>query len=117
MNDKDMLLLARRCLWLAYCWNDHNFPQMAPHQFAREEAEKLGINTFEEANAWIYKMGAAIDAQVPVQQPLTEDQILKLGSRHGLGVSDDGHPESILVSREDIIAFAQDIEAAVRGQP
>lgn len=43
--------LARRCLWLAFCWNDHNFE--AAHICARKEAEKHGIASFDEANAWL----------------------------------------------------------------
>jgi hypothetical protein len=43
--------LARRCLWLAFVWNDHNFERADVE--ARKEAEKHGIHSFEEANEWI----------------------------------------------------------------
>ena len=43
--------LARRCLWIAFCWNDHNFE--AAHKEARKEAEKHGITSFDEANHFL----------------------------------------------------------------
>jgi hypothetical protein len=43
--------MARRLLWLAYAWNDHNFD--AAHIEARREAAKYGIRSFEDANAWL----------------------------------------------------------------
>jgi hypothetical protein len=43
--------LARRCLWIAYCWNDHNFEH--PQQYARNTAKLHGISSFEDAQAWL----------------------------------------------------------------
>ncbi len=43
--------LARRCLWLAFVWNDHNFGPA--HLEARKEAESHGITSFEAANSWL----------------------------------------------------------------
>lgn len=43
--------LARRCLWIAYVWNDHNFD--ACHIYARQSAKKHGINSFEQAGRWL----------------------------------------------------------------
>jgi type II secretory pathway component PulL len=43
--------LARRTLWLAYVWNDHNFGPA--HQEARTEAKKNGIESFEQANEFL----------------------------------------------------------------
>lgn len=43
--------LARRCLWLAFCWNDHNFGPA--HEEARKEALKHGIDSFDAANEWL----------------------------------------------------------------
>ena len=43
--------LARRCLWIAYVWNDHNF--LGAYKYAREEAESHGITGFDEANEWL----------------------------------------------------------------
>lgn len=43
--------MARRLLWIAYSWNDHNFE--AAHIEARKEAAKHGITNFDEANAWL----------------------------------------------------------------
>ena len=51
--------LARRCLWIAYCWNDHNFKEA--YTYARLTAQKHGVHNFDEANEWI-------TAQ-PVQEP------------------------------------------------
>lgn len=49
---KDVLhALARRCLWIAYCWNDHNFEEA--YKYARRDAEACGIKSFEDANHWI----------------------------------------------------------------
>lgn len=47
--------LARRTLWIAFNWNDHNFGPA--HLQARKEAEELGITTFEQANAWLEAQG------------------------------------------------------------
>jgi len=46
--------LARRTLWIAYCWNDHNFGPA--HVEARKEAERFGIDGFHAANAFIEEM-------------------------------------------------------------
>lgn len=43
--------LARRCLWLAFCWNDHNFGPA--HEEARKEALKHGIDSFDAENEWL----------------------------------------------------------------
>ena len=43
--------LARGLLWLAYVWNDHNFEPA--HKEAQRIAANAGINSFEEANAWL----------------------------------------------------------------
>jgi len=43
--------LARRCLWIAYVWNDHNFD--AAHKHALQTAEKCGIHSFDDANDWL----------------------------------------------------------------
>jgi len=43
--------LARRCLWIAYVWNDHNFD--SAHVEAKREAEKQGITNLDEANDFL----------------------------------------------------------------
>lgn len=48
-----LLPLARRTLWIAYSWNDHNFEP--PHLYAREEAESLGINSMDAGNEFLCK--------------------------------------------------------------
>jgi hypothetical protein len=51
ITNEALVQLARRCLWLAYVWNDHNFD--AAHACARKTAEDVGIESFEEANTWL----------------------------------------------------------------
>lgn len=52
MPEQDKLLaLAKRCLFLAYVWNDHNFADA--HIEAREQAQRLGINNLEMANEFL----------------------------------------------------------------
>lgn len=64
---EELIALARRCLWIAYCWNDHNFEPA--NTYARTEAEKLGIQSFEHANEWLDKAALlAEDKQVKVEQ-------------------------------------------------
>ena len=43
--------LARRCLWIAYVWNDINF--LDAKKYAKKEAESHGITSFDEANEWL----------------------------------------------------------------
>ncbi|MBV8158883.1 MAG: hypothetical protein JO278_14560 [Dyella sp.] len=47
--------LARRCLWLAFVWNDHNFE--AAQIEARKEAKRHGINSLEQAIEWLTSVG------------------------------------------------------------
>jgi len=47
-----LLPLARRCLWIAYNWNDHNF-DFTPEQYARQEADVRGISDFNAANKFL----------------------------------------------------------------
>jgi hypothetical protein len=70
ISESILLELARRCLWIAYCWNDHNFD--AAHTYARKEAKTHGIESFEEANDWLTSQG---------RKPwvgLTDDEIHKI---------------------------------------
>jgi hypothetical protein len=50
--ESTLVALARRCLWIAYCWNDHNFEKPA-HRYAQIEAEQHGIIDLDAANVWI----------------------------------------------------------------
>jgi hypothetical protein len=68
LSDESIFRLARRCLWLAYVWNDRNFK--AAHHEARAEAERLGITTFEQANDWIEKWAP------PQEQPQPDVAII-----------------------------------------
>lgn len=53
--------LARGLLWLAFVWNDHNFE--AAHKEARRIAERAGIRSFEDANAWLEAAHAGAGAK------------------------------------------------------
>lgn len=68
------LKLARRLLWIAFCWNDHNFDDA--HIEARRTAEECGLKSFEQANEWLATQPpAAPVAAVREAVPLTEAQI------------------------------------------
>jgi hypothetical protein len=43
--------MARRLLWIAFVWNDHNFGPA--HEEARSEARRHGITSLDDANAWL----------------------------------------------------------------
>jgi len=43
--------LARRVLWMAFVWNDHNFTH--PLDYAREEAKKAGLNCLDDAQEFL----------------------------------------------------------------
>ena len=53
--------LARGLLWLAFVWNDHNFE--AAHKEARRIAERAGIRSLEDANAWLEAAPAGAGAK------------------------------------------------------
>ena len=44
--------MARRLLWIAFNWNDHNFSH-PPEYYAREAASEYGINNLDQANDWL----------------------------------------------------------------
>ena len=48
--------LARRCLWGALVWNDHNFDQPL-HFYCRKSASEAGIFTIDQANSFLDKDG------------------------------------------------------------
>lgn len=52
--------LARKLLWIAYVWNDHNFDH--PYQIARKLAQEFGIESVDQANAWLDEQAKLIDA-------------------------------------------------------
>lgn len=61
--------LARRCLWGAFVWNDHNFDHL--QNFCKGEAIRAGIENIEQANAFIdatpAQCLAARDAEIKAQ--------------------------------------------------
>lgn len=68
---EQMLELARRTLWLAYVWNDHNFE--AAHIEARKTARQNGIDNLEQANKWLADMPHRID-RAALAQPAKEQE-------------------------------------------
>lgn len=52
--------LARKLLWVTYVWNDHNFDH--PYKIARKLAAEFGIESFDQANAWLDEQSKLIDA-------------------------------------------------------
>lgn len=53
---KNTAILARRLLWLAYCWNDKHF-EVSPVAFAKKEAADLGIDNLQDANQFLSDIG------------------------------------------------------------
>lgn len=66
--ESTLMALARRCLWIAYVWNAHNFE--AAYKYAREEAQAHGIKSFDDANTWLTSQ--------PKREPLTEESLENL---------------------------------------
>ena len=48
---RKLYALAKRTLWTAYVWNDHNFEH--PHKITRETCATADIKTFNEANEFL----------------------------------------------------------------
>lgn len=67
-------VMARKLLWIAYVWNDHNFDH--PYKVAREMAQEFGIESFDQANAWLTEQAKLIDAS-----PKGEDSIARAFDR------------------------------------
>ena len=63
-SESTLCALARRCLWIAYVWNDHNFE--AAHKYAQQEANEHGIKSFKQASDWLR-------SQPPQRKPLTDE--------------------------------------------
>lgn len=57
-----LLTLARRTMWIALCWNDHNFDEY--HKYAKADTEGAGFTDVAQANAWLEKMEAALSVDV-----------------------------------------------------
>lgn len=49
---QSMYDLARRCLHIAFVWNDHNFAE-SPVEMAKKEAKKYGITDIHTANSYL----------------------------------------------------------------
>lgn len=114
--DETLLKLARRTLWIAYVWNDHNFGPA--HIEARNTCKALGIMTFDQANEWLAAPDVAPSAAAPVV--LTDEQVLK-----GARFLSDYSADQCNVDREDswdtygknfIAEFRAAVESALTGQ-
>jgi hypothetical protein len=84
VDESTLLALARRCLWIAYVWNDHNFVEDA-HKYAKEEAEKCGIKSFEQSNDWLR-------SHSPQRKPLTDEQYDSIEHKAYLSTISKGKP-------------------------
>lgn len=60
--------MARKLLWIAYVWNDHNFDH--PHKIARKLAQEFGIGSFDQANGWLDAQALLIDASPKGGEPV-----------------------------------------------
>lgn len=58
--------LARRALWMAFVWNDHNFTH--PLDYAREEAKKAGLNSREDAKKFLSDVAMLAAAPQPKKE-------------------------------------------------
>ena len=54
--------LARRCLWGAVNWNDHNFEPL--HKYLRKSAADAGVFTVDQANALLEQTPAQCLAEI-----------------------------------------------------
>jgi hypothetical protein len=52
-RDEILLKLARRALWTAFVFNDHNFQDTDPKRLALVDASLCGIDTFDDANRFL----------------------------------------------------------------
>lgn len=57
--------LARRCLWGAVNWNDHNFEPL--HEYCRKSAADAGVFTVDQANALLEQTPAKCLAEIKAQ--------------------------------------------------
>ena len=90
--------LARMTLWLAFCWNDHNF-QKRPDQYARECAKELGIANLEDANDWLE--GLRVERPSRTLPALPAAKVLASGTISGMRVELKGWHE------DDLNAWAE----------
>lgn len=90
--------LARMTLWLAFCWNDHNFSKR-PDQYARECARELGIADFDGANDWL--AGVKVENPRRTLPALPAARVLASGTISGKHVELNGWHE------DDLKAWAE----------
>jgi hypothetical protein len=60
--------LARRCLWGAINWNDHNFGPL--HKYCRESAAEAGVYTIDQANTLLEEAPAQALAEIRAEAVL-----------------------------------------------
>lgn len=85
-DNETLLKLARRCLWIAFVWNDHNFK--AAHTYAKREAEECGIDSFDAANVWIAQ---APKPEQPTSAAASDQQVDAITSDIDSGFRQEEH--------------------------
>ena len=48
-DQRALIEITRRALWVAFSWNDHNC-EKNPEEYLKEEAGHFGINDINDAN-------------------------------------------------------------------
>lgn len=56
----DLYSMARNQLWIAYIWNDHNYPYH-PEKYARQAAQEVDIKNLDDANDFMEKAGQLLN--------------------------------------------------------
>ena len=67
-----LVALARRTLWIAYCWNDHNFA--APETYATSDAKTNGFKDLEDANKWLSSL-PNVESDLTLVPPIKIDEL------------------------------------------
>ena len=50
MTDEKLRAVVREFLWIAICWNDHNFDEGTVAMKCRSLCKEIGIKNIEDAN-------------------------------------------------------------------
>lgn len=67
-----LVVLARRTLWIAYCWNDHNFA--APETYATSDAKSKGFKDLKDANEWLSSL-PNVESDLALVPPIKIDEV------------------------------------------
>lgn len=108
--------LARKLLWIAYVWNDHNFDH--PYQIARKLAQEFGIESFDQANAWLTEQAKLIDAS-PKGHPTRSYPLDALGNpmrEHQPGAWESAQwPSDAIPKGGERVSIPDDLAVSIRG--